>query len=76
MTRFKDNEEARAWDLYAAAFASLHINTAEGIADDADELLEERRKRAWDYCHKCKTARKWFEKAEGRRCANCGVIET
>lgn len=58
--KFQSKDEARAWDLYAAAFCNAefdHVSPTieetlkEVVAKCADTLLEERRKRM--ECEKC-----------------------
>lgn len=46
--KFRNDEEARAWDLYVAHIFQLGAGSlfgAEGSAAKADQMLEERRKR-------------------------------
>lgn len=43
--KFKNQDEARAWDLYAAAGLTKCASDIADLAHDADAMLEERRKR-------------------------------
>jgi hypothetical protein len=53
--QFRDADEARAWDGYAAALRSGDYHTFADLTSDADALLEERRKRFALRCGACES---------------------